>query len=126
MGQITDNFYTTKLGQIFGRRHFFLLIGGILFICVFPLFWINVKGPDGNPSFVYYLVVYIAMEMIIAMLLVPWECLPTEMTRDYKQRTTLSGSRMIISSTGTAMVFLILAALKQANSPDAYLIAGIA
>lgn len=97
-----------------------------MFICVFPLFWINVKGPDGNSSFAYYLIVYIAMEMIIAMLLVPWECLPTEMTRDYKQRTTLSGSRMVISATGTAIVFLILAALKQANNPNAYLIAGIA
>lgn len=126
LGQITDNFYTTKLGQKFGRRHFFLLLGGILFLCVFPLFWFDVRDASGQPSFVYYLVVYVAMEMIIAMLLVPWECLPTEMTRDYEKRTVLSGSRMVISATGTAMVFLILAALKQANNPNAYLIAGIA
>lgn len=126
LGQITDNFYTTKLGQRFGRRHFFILVGGILFLCVFPLFWLDVRDASGQPSFVYYLVVYVAMEMIIAMLLVPWECLPTEMTRDYEKRTTLSGSRMVISATGTAMVFLILAALKQANNPNAYLVAGVA
>ncbi|RSX50446.1 MFS transporter [Bifidobacterium callimiconis] len=120
LGLITDNFYKTKLGQKFGRRHFFMALGLVLFACVFPLFWIS------STSWVYYLVVYVAMEIIIAMMIVPWECLPTEMTRDYKQRTTLSGSRMVISATGTALVFLILAALKQANNPNAYLIAGIA
>ena len=126
LGQITDEFYRTRLGKLFGRRHFFILIGGVMFLAVFPLFWINVQGADGQPNFWYYLVVYVAMEMIIAMMLVPWECLPTEMTRDHRERTVLSGSRMIISATGTAMVFLILAALKQANNPNAYLIAGVA
>ncbi|WP_240541824.1 MFS transporter [Bifidobacterium simiarum] len=120
LGLITDNFYHTKLGQKFGRRHFFMLLGLVLFACVFPLFWIN------STSAAYYLAVYIAMEVIIAMMIVPWECLPTEMTRDYTLRTTLSGSRMVISATGTALVFLILAALKQANNPNAYLIAGLA
>lgn len=120
LGVITDNFYRTKLGQRFGRRHFFMVVGLILFACIFPLFWIS------STSWVYYLVVYVAMEIVIAMLIVPWECLPTEMTRDYKLRTTLSGSRMVISATGTAIVFLILAALKQAKSANAYLIAGIA
>lgn len=120
LGLITDNFYTTKLGQKFGRRHFFLVTGLILFTCVFPLFWIS------STSWLYYLAVYVAMEIIIAMLIVPWECLPTEMTRDYKERTVLSGSRMVISSTGTAIVFIILAVLKQANNPNAYLVAGIA
>ena len=119
-GQITDEFYRTKLGRRFGRRHFFMFLGLILFALVFPLFWIS------STSWLYYLVVYVAMEMVIAMLLVPWECLPTEMTRDYVQRTTLSGSRMIISATGTAIVFLILAALKQTKNPNAYLFAGIA
>lgn len=126
LGQITDNFYRTKLGKRFGRRHFFMYVGLVLFCLVFPLFWINVQDASGQPSFLYYLVVYVAMEMIIAMLLVPWECLPTEMSRDYNKRTTLSGSRMVISATGTAVVFLILAALKQARNPHAYLFAGIA
>src|SRR5674536_128874 len=30
IGSITDNFYKTKLGKIFGRRRFFLLIGSPL------------------------------------------------------------------------------------------------
>lgn len=118
-GYITDNFYQTSLGKRFGRRHFFILLGGILFAIIFPLFWIT------SDDWRYYLIVYIAIEIVIAMILISWEALPTEMTSDYKLRTVLSGSRMIISATGTAIVFLILAWLKHAKNPDAYLITGI-
>ncbi|WP_295234440.1 MFS transporter [Veillonella sp.] len=118
-GAITDDFYRTKLGQRFGRRHFFILLGGILFAVLFPLFW--VRSDDWR----YYLLVYIAIEVAIAMILISWETLPTEMTSDYKLRTVLSGSRMFISATGTAIVFLVLAALKHMKNPDAYLITGI-
>ena len=38
-GSITDGFYRTRLGKRFGRRHFFILLGGILFAVLFPLFW---------------------------------------------------------------------------------------
>ena len=118
-GSITDNFYRTKLGKRFGRRHFFILLGGVLFAVMFPLFWIQ------SDDWRYYLVIYIAIELIIAMILIPWETLPTEMTNDYRKRTVLSGSRMFISSTGTAIVFIILAILKHMQNPDAYLITGI-
>ncbi len=47
------------------------------------------------------------------------------MTDDYNLRTVLSGSRMFISATGTAIVFLVLAALKHMQNPNAYLITGI-
>lgn len=128
-GPITDNFFKTGLGRRFGRRHFFMFVGLILFACVFPLFWINVRDASGAPSFTYYLCVYVAMEVIIAMLIIPWECLPVEMTRDYDKRTILSGTRMVISATGTALVFLILAFLKSLPAEiqvHAYLYAGIA
>ncbi|RHW52144.1 MFS transporter [Bombilactobacillus bombi] len=118
-GAITDNFYRTKLGQKFGRRHFFILLGGILFTIMFPLFWVK------SDNWLYYLFVYIAIELIIAMILIPWETLPTEMTNDYNLRTVLSGSRMFISASGTAIVFLVLAALKHSKNPNAYLVTGI-
>ncbi|MGN8983181.1 MFS transporter [Enterococcus villorum] len=118
-GAITDDFYRTKLGKYFGRRHFFILLGGILFAILFPLFW--VRSDDWH----YYLIIYIAIEVVIAMILIPWETLPTEMTDDYRERTILSGSRMFISATGTAVVFLVLAALQHMQNPNAYLITGI-
>lgn len=118
-GSITDGFYRTKLGKRFGRRHFFILLGGILFAVLFPLFWVQ------SDDWRYYLIIYIAIEIVIAMILIPWETLPTEMTNDYKLRTVLSGSRMFISATGTAIVFVVLAILKHMQSPNAYLITGI-
>lgn len=119
IGGITDNFYRTKLGKRFGRRHFFIIFATILFAVLFPLFWVPVG------SAVYYLVIYIAIELVIAFYLIPWETLPTEMTEDYKLRTVLSGSRMVISAVGTSMVFFVLYLLKLSNDPNAYLITGI-
>ncbi len=65
-GAITDGFYRTKLGRRFGRRHFFILLGGILFAILFPLFWL--KSDDWH----YYLLIYVAIEVVIAMILIPW------------------------------------------------------
>jgi oligogalacturonide transporter len=118
IGGITDNFYKTRLGKRFGRRHFFIFTGGVLFTCIFPLFWLHASS-------LFYLTVYIAIEIIIAFILIPWETLPTEMTSDYGLRTVLSGSRMFISATGTSLVFIILAVLKSMNNPNAYFITGI-
>ena len=118
-GSITDGFYRTKLGKRFGRRHFFILLGGILFAVLFPLFWVQ------SDDWRYYLIIYIAIEIVIAMILIPWETLPTEMTNDYRLRTVLSGSRMFISATGTAIAFAVLAILKHMQNPNAYLITGI-
>lgn len=118
-GSITDNFYRNKLGKRFGRRHFFILIGGIIFALIFPAFWLR------SDDWRYYLIVYIVIELAIAMILIAWETLPTEMTNDYKLRTVLSGSRMFISATGTAIVFIVLAVLKHMKNPDAYLVTGI-
>ncbi|MFD2211511.1 MFS transporter [Virgibacillus halophilus] len=118
-GAITDGFYRTKLGQRFGRRHFFMLLGAILFAILFPLFWVP------SDDWRYYLIIYVAIELVIAMILIPWETLPNEMTEDYTLRTVLSGSRMFISATGTSLVFIVLAVLQHLQNPNAYLITGI-
>jgi oligogalacturonide transporter len=62
MGNITDNFYRTKLGRKFGRRHFFLLIGSPLMF-VFVLMWI------AHMSFIYYLFSYLLFEMVASRIL---------------------------------------------------------
>lgn len=118
-GAITDGFYRTKLGQKFGRRHFFIALGGLIFLIVFPLFWVH------STDWHYYLFVYVVIEVAVGMILIAWETLPTEMTSDYRLRTILSGSRMFVSATGTFIVFLILAILQHMQNPNAYLITGI-
>lgn len=93
IGSISDNFYKTKLGQMFGRRRFFLLIGAPL-MAIYVLIWTIGMG------YWFYLSCYLLFEIVAAMILIPWETLPTEMTTDYGDRTKISTCRLVISSLG--------------------------
>lgn len=86
MGFITDNFNQTKAGRRFGRRRFFILIA-IPCMIVYPMLWIN------GMSFWYYLTTYIAFEVVYTMIMIPFNTLPVEMTKDFNQRTYLTGSK---------------------------------
>lgn len=100
MGSLTDNFWKTKLGQRFGRRHFFLLIGSPLML-TYILMWIT------GMNFWFYLVVYLLFEIVAASVLIPWETLPTEMTEDFNLRTRMSSTRMFISASGTFLATFV-------------------
>lgn len=94
MGSLTDHFYKTRLGKRFGRRHFFMLFGSPLLLS-YAVLWIS------GLNFWYYLVSYMAFEIISSAILIPYETLPNEMTEDYKERTKLSSSRMFVSAGAT-------------------------
>ena len=121
MGSFTDHFYKNALGKKFGRRRFFLLIGAPLML-VYILLWLN------GMNFWFYLAVYLAFEIIAAMVLIPWETLPSEMTKDFNDRTKLSTCRMFLSASGTFLATfipgLLIGWLGEKNA-DAYLINGI-
>jgi Na+/melibiose symporter and related transporters len=121
IGSITDNFYKTKLGKRFGRRRFFLLIGSPL-MAVYVLLWVT------GMNYWFYLITYLAFEIIAAMVLIPWETLPAEMTKDFNQRTIISTSRMFISATGTFLATFVPGRLIKhfgQNNPYAYFINGL-
>ena len=121
MGSFTDHFYKNILGKKFGRRRFFLLIGAPLML-VYALLWL-----DGM-SYGFYLAVYLAFEVIAAMVLIPWETLPSEMTKDFNSRTKLSTCRMFLSATGTFLATFIPGLLIKhfgEHDANAYLINGI-
>lgn len=121
MGSFTDHFYKRYLGKKFGRRRFFLLIGAPLML-VYSLLWIN------GMNYGFYLAVYLAFEIIAAMVLIPWETLPSEMTKDFNSRTKLSTCRMFFSASGTFLATFIPGLLIKyfgEHDPDAYLINGV-
>lgn len=99
MGYITDKFGTTRLGKRFGRRRFFLLISAPMMF-LYSLVWISDMG------YWYYLGTYLAVELLVAMVLVPWETLAAEMTKDFGERTRMSAVRLTFSQIG---VFLATA-----------------
>ena len=100
MGSITDNFYKNRLGARFGRRRFFLLIGAPLMLC-YSLLWVT------GMNYFFYLMVYLAFEIVVAVVMIPWETLPSEMSTDYKERTRLSTCRMFLSALGTFLATFI-------------------
>ena len=94
MGYITDNFGHTWAGRKFGRRRFFLLISSPLML-LYGALWVT------DMSYWYYLGTYLTIELLSAMVLVPWETLSSEMTNRFSERTRLSGVRMMFSSLGS-------------------------
>ncbi len=104
IGSVTDNFFKNSLGKRFGRRRFFLLAGAPLML-VYALLWVT------GMNYWYYLACYLAFEIIAAMVLIPWETLPSEMTTDFNERTILSTCRMFISATGTFLATFVPALL---------------
>ncbi|WP_333496875.1 MFS transporter [Kluyvera sp. CHPC 1.251] len=121
MGSFTDHFYKNSLGKRFGRRRFFLLVGAPLML-VYILLWVT------GMSFWFYLAVYLAFEIIAAMVLIPWETLPSEMTKDFNSRTKLSTCRMFLSASGTFLATFIPGLLINhfgEHDPHAYFINGV-
>ncbi|CAI9391089.1 MULTISPECIES: MFS transporter [Citrobacter] len=121
MGSFTDHFYKNALGKRFGRRRFFLLIGAPLML-VYILLWVT------GMNFWFYLSVYLAFEIIAAMVLIPWETLPSEMTKDFNSRTKLSTCRMFLSASGTFLATFIpglLIGYFGEQDPNAYFINGV-
>lgn len=101
MGTITDNFYRYKLGRMFGRRHFFILISAPVIGILFTIQWI------AGLNFWYYYFVYLAFHLMSTIKAIPWQVLPTEMTEDYDERTLLSTTRMFISAGATFLATFI-------------------
>lgn len=101
MGKLSDDFWKTKIGAKYGRRRFFLMIGSPLILIVYGLLWIPKLG------FWYYLVIYALVEIIVTMIMIPYETLPSEMTTDYNSRSKMSTVRMFFSGSITSVVTLV-------------------
>lgn len=111
MGYITDNFGNTWPGKKFGRRRFFLLISSPLMF-LYALVWIT------DMSYWYYLGTYLSIELLSAMVLVPWETLSAEMTNRFSERTRLSGVRMMCSQLGGFLAVSVPGIIMQYTGKD--------
>lgn len=111
MGYITDNFAHTWLGRRFGRRRFFLLISSPLMF-LYALVWVT------DMNYWYYLGTYLSIELLSAMVLVPWETLAAEMTNRFSERTRLSGVRMMCSALGGFLAVSVPGIIMQYTGQD--------
>lgn len=101
MGRLSDEFYKTRLGRRFGRRHFFIMIGSPLILIVYSLLWLP------HLSYWYYLIIYCLVEIIVTMIMIPYETLPSKMTTDFNDRSKMSTTRLFFSSGITSVVTLV-------------------
>lgn len=88
MGYLSDNFGGTWLGQRFGRRKFFILLG-IPAIFSYAAMWV------GGMTYAYYLVSYLIFDLVYTMVLVPYETLAPEMSNDFVEKAKFSGARIL-------------------------------
>ena len=82
-----------------GRRRPFLLAGALLLpLCFMALF----MAPVGDPivSFFWVLIAFCAAAGAFTLFQVPYATMPTEMTGDYHERTTLVAYRMAFLTVG--------------------------
>jgi len=100
IGYFSDNFGHTRLGRRFGRRRFFILIS-IPLMPMFALMWV------AGMNYWYYLVTYIAFELIYAIELIPYETLAAEMTDEYKAKAKFAGSRILFGQVSAILAGIL-------------------
>jgi glycoside/pentoside/hexuronide:cation symporter, GPH family len=107
MGHITDN---TRCR--FGRRHPYMLFGGVFTAVCFFLMW-TIPQPLRAPHLLlgYVIVINLLLRTGLTVFAVPHGALGFEICTDYTQRTTLQGMRvgfnMLINLAGPAMAWAI-------------------
>ena len=107
MGHITDN---TK--SRFGRRHPYMLVGGLLTVLCFYFLWAVPSAVQTPKALFWYIVaINLLLRTAITAYVVPYGALGFEICTDYNQRTTLQSVRFIFSMAvnlaGIAMAWLI-------------------
>ena len=89
------------LGRRFGRRRFFIL-AAIPLLPSFALMWLP------GQEFWYYLVSYVAFEMVYAMVIIPYETLAAEMSTDYRTKAKFAGARILCGQVSAILAGFLL------------------
>lgn len=88
IGYVSDKLRHTWVGRHIGRRKIFLFIA-IPLLPSFALMWVS------GQTYLYYLLTYLFFELMYNFVLIPWETLPAEMSKDYKVKAKFAGARIL-------------------------------
>jgi len=89
MGTITDHTNTR-----FGRRHPYMLVGGVVFSMAFVALWLIPEAVQGEKAlFIYLLAMNLVVKTAFTVFVVPYTALGFEMCKTYDDRARLQGVR---------------------------------
>jgi glycoside/pentoside/hexuronide:cation symporter, GPH family len=91
MGMIVDS-TTAKLG----KHRFWMLIAIIPFVVTFVLLWVRIPGGPWL-QFSLYSALFLLFSTSFTMYNIPYGSMTADLTRDYDERTRLTGVRMVFS-----------------------------
>jgi len=98
--------YSDRIRTRWGRRRILLLFGSVpLGLSFMFMWWVPPLGQVG--LIFYYAIIFILFDTVFTMVHVGYNALTPELTRDYDQRSSLNGYRMVFSILGTlgAIIF---------------------
>jgi Na+/melibiose symporter-like transporter len=100
MGYFSDK---TK-SKIFGRRHQYILIGGIGLGISNYLLWNMSQGLSNNLKFAIIFILIIVIKTFSTIYVTPYTALGAELSNDYNERTSIQGIKTIFFLLGLAFV----------------------
>lgn len=89
MGWLSDRTESRR----FGRRHQFLLLGGVLVALLTYLLWSIDPAASGNAKLIRVFVLVLALKTSLTIFVVPYNALGGELTSDYNERSSIQGMR---------------------------------
>lgn len=102
MGVLSD-----RTRSRFGRRRPYFLLGSVLILLSFTCLWLPVNPGTQLGKFFFFLAVWFFHETVCSMVLIPFYALGTELTDDYKERSTIMFFRIFISTFTIILVALL-------------------
>jgi GPH family glycoside/pentoside/hexuronide:cation symporter len=91
MGMIVDSTSSKK-----GKHRFWMLLSILPFVITFFLLWVRFPGGMWT-QFIIYSVLFLLFSTAFTMYNIPYGSLTADLTMDYKERTGLTGVRMVFS-----------------------------
>lgn len=105
---ITDYFMgvlSDRTQSKWGKRRVYMLFGAIPYGLAFVLLWFSPFTPASEQwvKFLYYTLAYMTFNTVWTIVYVPYNALTANMTKDYDERTSLNGIRIICANIGMLM-----------------------